>query len=452
MENTSQQDENQTVENKTQEFSPPEVVSPQLTQAPPKSNRKKILMISVVALMLVIAGGTAWALIKKPVSPAVTSNTQTQSENKEQETKLNSYWTYKNDKDSQIYLYNTATNESKPYLKLAENEQVLVSPDGKQLVRTRDNLIEVAGATNNPDFKQIYADPDKSISVGATWLPDSSGFIVNARKLTNPEARREGYWVPRYLDTVTRINSDGSQSKKMFDYPVTWGAITIEGIDLKRDEIYLSESGEGGLRLALGVYRLSDGAKLKTYDEGDNSEPLPVANGKAYKSKSIRENSTYKEKVQIIEVSLDGGQEKVIYESLTTEGRSFTRATGGEFSEGISVRTLKLSSDGTSLYFDEIHNLQKSITKLKALNLSDNKVKEIYTPSMNGSYITVETLAANSTGLIGRVSCGGCTTEENEKLGSEYLFIDSSSSKWQLIQKTTFNNYLEGFQPILISE
>lgn len=414
--------------------------------------KRKGFLVGLLACVLIGGSISAWALLNKS---ATTSTQQTQAQTQathEDEIKLQGYWLYKSDKDKQIYLFNAATNESKVYLKVAENEQVEVSPGGKQLARTRDNLVEIAKATDKPEFKQIYADSDKEIDVNAAWLPDNSGFIISGAKLTNPEARSEGYWVPRYVYTVTRIKADGSEPKKLFEYPVTWGGISIDGIDLKRDEIYYSESGEGGLRVALGLYRLSDGTKLKTYEGGENMEPLTVANGKAFKTNTIRDYSTNKEKAQIIEVDLDSGKEKVVYETLTTEGRNFTRPGGGDFSEGISVRTLKASSDGVGLYFDEIHNLEKSITKLKVMNLSDSKVKEIYTPSMTGSYITVETLAANVSGVIGRVSCGGCSTAEHDKLGNEYVFIDPSSYKWRLIQKTASNDYLDIFQPILLQE
>lgn len=410
-----------------------------------KAKSKKVLIL-IFVLVLLVGAGLAYALFGDK-----STDKQTEEENQTQEEKgfYQGRWLYTNEQDKQVYIYNSGDNTSTPLIKLTEGEQVNVSPDGEILVRTRKNIVETAVSSENPDFKKIYEDSDQSSSLSATWLPDSSGFIVSAGKLTNPEDDNGDYWIPYYVYTVTKINADGSDIKKLFDYPVAYGGISIEGVDVDRDELYLSEAGEGGLRVPLGVYRLSDGAKIEHNEQPSDSGILPVANGKAYATQTTYDNN--KIRAKIIEINLDNDEQKVIYESAEIEERTFQR-DGNSFMEGISILNVKLSEDKTKLYFDEIHNLENIVTKLKVLDLVQGSVDSLYEPATEGNYITVETQTATSAGLIARVSCGGCPTAEYNKLGNEWVFIDPNSGKWQTIEKTSGDVYFSKFSEIHIYE
>lgn len=359
---------------------------------------------------------------------------------------LKSYWMYENTKDRQLFLYYPQNNQSTPFIKLAEGERISVSPDGKKILRTKQNIVEVARATVDPQFIQMYADAHQGSVVEAIWLPDSSGMLLSSRQQNSFGDE------PNFLYTVSRINIDGTGLKKLFSYPVALGELTLQGADMSRDEVYYSEAGEGGLRVALGIYSLSGGAQKDAYQSGDNSEPLPVADGKAYKPRTAIDSMTNKQRAQIIEVDLDSQKEKVVYNSALVEGRNFKRADGGDFSEGIAIRTLKLSPDGKTLYFDQIHNQEITDTKLKSLVLADGTVKDLYSPSMKGSYITTAVLAADAQGLIAHVSCGGCGSAEYEKLGNEYVYIELSTGSSSVIAKTTSGQRLLTIFPVLLQQ
>ena len=422
---------------------PPKMLITPPIQPEPKSKKRLILIILAVVLVLLIGFGGAYILLgNKSTDFQAKQDNQTQLAQQEKQTYYAERWIYTDEQEKQVYSYDSSNNKSTPFIKLSEDERVGVSPDGKTLVRTRKNVVETAISTEKPEFKQIYADTDHSTNVSVTWLPDNSGFIVNAGKIT-----KSGQ-VPQSLHTITRIKADGSEPKMLFEYPVTYGGMSIEGVDLQRDELYLSESGEGGLRVPLGVYRLSDGAKLRHYEKNSDSV-LSVTSGKAYMVKKIGDYKA--EKAQIIEISLDNGQEKVVYETVATQGRSWLR-NGSSFSDGIDVRTLKISKDGATLYFDEIHNFEKPVTKLKTLDLKSGNVKEFYTPTTVGTYITVETQTATPKGVFVRINCGGCATDENNKIGNEWVFIDPSSGKGQIIQKTNSDVYLSTFNDLLIAQ
>lgn len=411
----------------------------------PSGKKKKVLLILLAVLLVAVGAVAAYMLLGKDAKD--NTHTQTHTSASEGAITYDGVVLYVSSQDNQSYLYDAAANKSTPYVKLAEGEQLSVSPDGKTLLKTRANTVETAASTKEPEFSRVYADADAEVSVTATWLPDGSGMLVNATKTTSVGE------VPRSVHTITRLKKDGSDPQKLLEYPVVWGAITIEGVDLERNEFYVSEVGEGGLRKALATYRLSDGGKIKDdYRGGDNDWPLVVANGKAYKAVRVAQGEE-KEKAQIIEIDITSGQERVVYETATIDGRTFQQPDSDvRFSEGISVETLSVSSDKTSLYFNEVHNKDNPTTTLRALNLSDHKTTDVYTPSMTGSYITVEAYAVAKNGLVGRVQCGGCTSDEYEQLGAEWVFIDPVGGKSQLIQKTAADIQFNVLGAVVLAE
>lgn len=411
----------------------------------PKTKSKKRLILICIALLLLVVGLVYVMFGDKLTDKQPDEENQPVSSSQEEQSLSQSRWIYTNEQEKQVYVYDSSNNKSTPLLKLEEGEKLSVSPDGKTLLRTRKNIVESAVGSENPEFKKIYEDSDISSSVTATWLPDSSGFIVNSGKLLNPEDENGDYWIPSFMYTVSMVSADGTDTRKLFEYPVTWGGIVIKGVDLERDELYLSEDGEGGLRVGLGIYKLSDGTKVEHDEFPSDSGILPVAKGKAYAAQTLYNSS--KIRAKIIEINLDNDEQKVIYESEEIEEREFQR-NGTSFVEGISILNLKLSEDKTKLYFNEVHNAENLITKLNVINLSNGSVDTLYEPTTEGNYFTFETQTASSKGLMTRISCGGCTTDDYNKFGNEWVFIDPTSGNRQTIQKTDGDTYLSAFGEI----
>lgn len=349
-----------------------------------------------------------------------------------------SYWIYVNKKEQQAYLFNPQTGKNIKYLKLSDGERIRVSPDGKKITRTRGNVVETATTAKTPDFVQIYADSDPSMELDASWLPDGSGMLVHAHKVTDPGD------IPKNLSVITRIKADGSSPQKLIQYPIVWGSLVIDSVDMSRDELYVGETSEGGGRIATNVFRLSNGELLQKVK---GSSTFPVVNGAGYSVTSIADPATGREKAQLQSTDIHTLVAKVVYEApLDMPGLA---------TDGVAVRsglgTLVLSSDQHTIYFNEIHIANNNTNSvLKAFDARNGRVRTVYTTRQQ-RYIMIDTQTGSENGSVHLVWCGDCVATTHNKQGFKYIYIDKNGTT-KTIQTVDYGPILQSFQPIILTQ
>ncbi len=390
----------------------------------PKKSKSKIFVITLLVLALLgLAGGLYYVMVyKKSTKQTASSGTspapQTTAKAAGQYVFIEENLSSEKASESKRYIrkINLVTNKLESFLdgSSASNysyQYLRVSPSGDKIVKVVEKEVFISDSATDLKFSKIFPTDANEVvpaSLAVAWTDDGSGLIVISSKST-------GTQVPVTTNTIYRLDLTTKKAVKLFDDKQTYGGITAYGTNVVRDEAYFYTEGEGGLRDALIIRKLSDGTLIKTASSKLDSDTMMYnfIKGDLYYPKLTSSATDFRADLTQYKVSKDTSE--IIY---GTPHSPATTAQDGNRGPGYSItqKIIPGASENTIIFSQVSWAKGKSTTTVYELNTETKKSKSLYELKDTESDVEVTPLLAVNGGVLANSYCNLCSADKTNKL------------------------------------